>query len=244
MIEISGLTKQYAGTTVLTVPELTVPDNALTYLLGLNGAGKSTLLRCICGTVAPDTGTVAVDGTRLRAQRDIALQLGMHMNYRAFHPNHTARRHLRWIAAAGGISKDRVAEVLRLVELSDAADKRLSQYSLGMLQRVGIAAALLGDARTIVLDEPVNGLDIGGIRWARVLFRRLADEGRCLLVATHLLSEVERSGDRVVVLGAGQVLIDVSLDEMTELSESGDAGLEDSYARIAGLDRAGAVAVS
>ncbi|WP_336083441.1 ABC transporter ATP-binding protein [Nocardia sp. SSK8] len=230
MIELRDLTVRYATTTVLDIPALTVPDAAVTYLLGLNGTGKSTLLRCVCGIIAPATGTVEVDGTWVRAGRATPSGLGMHLDYRAFDPRHTARRHLRWLARSRGLPAARVGDVLGETGLDEVADRRLAQFSLGMLQRVGIAAALLARPRTILLDEPLNGLDIAGIHWMRALLRELADAGTCVLVTSHLLDEAERNADRVIVLGTGRVLADAPL---RELVDSGDR-LEDAYLRITG----------
>ncbi|MFF2556005.1 ABC transporter ATP-binding protein [Nocardia sp. NPDC058058] len=235
MIDIRDLTLGYPGVTVLEVPELTVADGAITYLIGLNGTGKTTLLRCICGLIAPAAGTVRVDDTVVRAHRTTPATLGMHLDYRAFDPRHTARRHLRWIARARGIPVGRVGEVLEIVDLVGVADRRLGHYSLGMLQRVGIAAALLGEPRTLLLDEPLNGLDIAGIRWIRELLRELADAGTCVLVASHLLDEVERNADHIVILGNHGVLADRTFENLMSTLEPGEAGLEDAYVRIAGL---------
>ncbi|QIS06154.1 ATP-binding cassette domain-containing protein [Nocardia brasiliensis] len=235
MIDIRDLTLSYPGVTVLEVPELTVADGALTYLIGLNGTGKTTLLRCICGVISPTAGTVEVDGALVRAHQATPETLGMHLNYRAFDPRHTARRHLRWIARARGLSTDRVGEVLELVDLVRVADRRLGHYSLGMLQRVGIAAALLSEPRTLLLDEPLNGLDIAGIRWIRGLLRRLADAGTCVLVATHLLDEVERNADHIVVIGSQRILADQPFTHLMNTLGPGETSLEDAYLRIAGL---------
>ncbi|MFI9400731.1 ABC transporter ATP-binding protein [Nocardia sp. NPDC052316] len=235
MIDIRDLTLSYPGVTVLEVPELTVADGALTYLIGLNGTGKTTLLRCICGVIAPASGTVRVDGTLIRAHHTTPTTLGMHLNYRAFDPRHTARRHLRWIARARGLSTGRVGDVLEMVDLVRVADRRLGHYSLGMLQRVGIAAALLSEPRTLLLDEPLNGLDIAGIRWIRGLLRELADAGTCVLVATHLLDEVERNADHIVIIGEGRVLADQPFAHLMSTLEPGETSLEDAYLRIAGL---------
>ncbi|MFD4442783.1 ABC transporter ATP-binding protein [Nocardia sp. NPDC058519] len=232
MIEIRGLTVRYANVTVLEVPELTVPDAAVTYLLGLNGTGKSTLLRCVCGIIGPATGTIEVDGTAVRSGRATPAGLGMHLDHRAFDPRHTARRHLRWIARARGLPASRVDDVLHTTDLTEVADRRLEQYSLGMLQRVGIAAALLSSPRTILLDEPLNGLDIAGIHWMRGLLRELADAGTCVLVTSHLLDEAERNADRVVVLGSGRVLADAPLPQL--LDDHGGGRLEDAYLSITG----------
>ncbi|UGT44625.1 ATP-binding cassette domain-containing protein [Nocardia yamanashiensis] len=235
MIDIRDLTLSYPGVTVLEVPELTVADGTVTYLIGLNGTGKTSLLRCICGLVTPATGTVRVDDTLVRAHHTAPATLGMHLDYRAFDPRHTARRHLRWIARARGLSTGRVGEVLELVDLVRVADRRLGHYSLGMLQRVGIAAALLGEPRTLLLDEPLNGLDVAGIRWIRELLRDLAAAGTCVLVATHLLDEVERNADHIVILGNGGVLTDQPFTQLMSTLEPGETSLEDAYVRIAGL---------
>ncbi|NUS42498.1 MAG: ATP-binding cassette domain-containing protein [Mycobacteriaceae bacterium] len=235
MIEVRDLALGYSGVTVLDVPELNVADGALTYLIGLNGTGKTTLLRCICGVIAPAAGTVRVDDTVVRAHHTTPATLGMHLNYRAFDPRRTARRHLRWIARARGLPASRVGEVLEIVELVPVADRRLGHYSLGMLQRVGIAAALLSEPRTLLLDEPLNGLDIAGIRWIRDLLRRLADAGTCVLVATHLLDEVERNADHIVILGSGRILTDQPFAQVMNTLGSGETRLEDAYLRIAGL---------
>lgn len=214
---------------------MTVPDGTLTCLLGRNGTGKTTLLRGICGIIGPAAGAVWVDGQRVRAHRETPATLGMHLDYRAFDPRHTARRHLRWIARARGVPAGRVNEVLDTVRLTAAADRRLGHYSLGMLQRAGIAAALLSAPRTLLLDEPFNGLDIAGILWLRRLLRDLADAGTCVLVTTHTLDEVERTADRVVVLGAGRVLADDTLTGLLGSRRPEEATLEDIYLRIAGL---------
>ncbi|MFB8006279.1 ABC transporter ATP-binding protein [Nocardia sp. NPDC056000] len=235
MIDIRDLTLGYPGVTVLEVPELSVADGAITYLIGLNGTGKTTLLRSICGLIAPAAGTIRVDDTVVRAHRTTPATLGMHLDYRAFDPRHTARRHLRWIARARGIPVGRVGEVLEIVDLVGVADRRLGHYSLGMLQRVGIAAALLGAPRTLLLDEPLNGLDIAGIRWIRELLRDLADAGTCVLVASHLLDEVERNADHIVILGNRGVLADRPFAHLMSTLEPGETGLEDAYVRIAGV---------
>ncbi|MFI1919660.1 ABC transporter ATP-binding protein [Nocardia sp. NPDC020380] len=235
MIDIRDLTLSYPGVTVLEVPELTVADGALTYLIGLNGTGKTTLLRCICGLITPAAGTVRVDDTLVRAHHTTPATLGTHLDYRAFDPRHTARRHLRWIARARGIPTGRVGEVLEIVDLVRVADRRLGHYSLGMLQRVGIAAALLCEPRTLLLDEPLNGLDIAGIRWLRELLRELADAGTCVLVATHLLDEVERNADHIVIIGNRRILTDEPFAHIMNTLAPGETSLEDAYVRIAGL---------
>ncbi|HLS76698.1 MAG TPA: ATP-binding cassette domain-containing protein [Nocardia sp.] len=148
--------------------------------------------------------------------------------------HHTARRHLRWIARARGIAPARVEELLRLVDLHEVADRRLGGYSLGMLQRVGIAAALLPEPTTLLLDEPLNGLDIAGIRWMRALLRRLADEGVCVLITSHLLDEAERNADHVVIIGEGRVLADRPLIELLSEEDGSPRRLEDAYLSVTG----------
>lgn len=239
MIEIRELHLRYPGAarSVLESTDLTIPDAAVTYLLGLNGAGKSTLLRSICGIVAPAAGTIRVDGTEVRAHRATPPTLGMHLDYRAYDPRHTARRHLRWIARARGVPPSRVPEVVDMVDMGPVVDRRLGEYSLGMLQRIGIAAALLSKPRTLLLDEPLNGLDIAGILWMRALLRRLAEAGTCVLVTSHLLDEVQRNADRVIVLGGRRVLVDAALPELFE-SVPAATTLEDVYVSITGLGSA------
>ncbi|WP_067863623.1 ABC transporter ATP-binding protein [Nocardia shimofusensis] len=239
MIEIRDLTLRYPGVTVLEVPELTVAAGAVTYLLGLNGTGKTTLLRCICGIIAPAAGTVRVNGAPVRAGHTTPPGLGMHLDHRSFDPRHTARRHLRWIARARGLDLARVDEVLRLVDLDEVADRRLGRYSLGMMQRVGIAAALLSEPATLLLDEPLNGLDIAGIHWMRALLRELADKGVCVLITSHLLDEAERNADHIVIVGDGKVLADEPLVRLLDDAEGGPRRLEDAYLAVTGAAPAG-----
>lgn len=234
MIEIRDLTLRYGSVAVLDVPALSVPDGKLTYVLGLNGTGKTTLLRCICGIIAPATGTVKVDGTLVRAGSRTPATLGMHLNHQAFDPRHTPRRHLRWISRARGLPASRIDEVLRTVELTPLAGRHIGQLSLGMRQRVGIAAALLARPQTLLLDEPLNGLDIAGIHWLRELLRQLADKGTCVVVTSHLLDEVERGADRIIVLGDKRLLADESLPDLMTSTQPGETTLEDVYLRIAG----------
>ncbi|GAA3027334.1 ATP-binding cassette domain-containing protein [Gordonia defluvii] len=236
------LTKRYGGRTVLRGVSAVVPDGSLTYLLGLNGAGKSTLLRCMSGIATPDHGTVGIDGptlgTRVNGQGSTRparpgprlRELGVHLDHDAFLPRHTGRRHLRWLGRSAGIGPGRVEEVLALVGLADVADRRIGDYSLGMRQRVGIAGALLGDPPALIFDEPFNGLDIAGIIWLRTLLRELADDGRAVLVASHLLDEVRRNADRILVLRDGELIADDKLSGF--LSDAVD--LESAYLRTVG----------
>ncbi|MFW0783235.1 ATP-binding cassette domain-containing protein [Gordonia sp. CPCC 206044] len=225
MIEIDGLTVTLGGRPVLDGVTASVAGGELVYLLGRNGAGKTTLLRSVCGMVRPSSGHVRVNGRDLASAVSPFTEIGVHLAADGVHPGHTARRHLRWLARAGGTDDGRVDDVLELVGLSDVADRRFADYSLGMRQRLGIAGALLGDAPALILDEPVNGLDIDGIRWLRGLLRDLADEGRSLLIASHLLDEVARTGDRVMVMDAGRLAADAPMTDFV----GGHADLEDAY---------------
>jgi ABC-2 type transport system ATP-binding protein len=208
VISARGLTKRYGA--VLAVDDLSfdVTPGAVTGFLGANGAGKSTTMRMVLGLDAPTAGSVTVAG---RAYRDLPSPLrevGALLDPRCMHPGRSARAHLRWMADAAGIARSRVEEVLRLVGVAEAADRRVGTFSLGMRQRVGIAGALLGDPGVLLLDEPLNGLDPEGIRWVRTLLQDLAREGRTVFVSSHLLHEMEQVAQRVVVIAHGR-LVDV-----------------------------------
>lgn len=206
MIEVTDLHKAFRGREVLRGIDHTFADGHLTYLLGLNGAGKSTLLRCLGGTTRPDAGTVRVDGRAPTAFEAPIRHLGMHLSPDAFAPGHSARRHLRWLAALGGIPAGRADALLDEVGLATVADRPVRGFSLGMRQRLGIASALVGNPRTLLLDEPLNGLDVAGVLWIRGLLRQWAEEGRCVVVASHALAEVERTADEVVMVEDGRVV--------------------------------------
>jgi ABC-2 type transport system ATP-binding protein len=185
-----------------------ISARGLTKRYGANGAGKSTTMRMVLGLDAPTAGSVTVAG---RAYRDLPSPLrevGALLDPRCMHPGRSARAHLRWMADAAGIARSRVEEVLRLVGVAEAADRRVGTFSLGMRQRVGIAGALLGDPGVLLLDEPLNGLDPEGIRWVRTLLQDLAREGRTVFVSSHLLHEMEQVAQRVVVIAHGR-LVDV-----------------------------------
>lgn len=232
-LRIEGLTKHYGGRTVLDGISTEVAPGSLTYLLGLNGAGKSTLLRCAGGIATPDAGSIAIDGAPWadHARRSARVRrLGIHLDHDAFAGRHTARRHLRWLARSAGIGDDRVEQVLETVGLTAVADQPVGGYSLGMRQRVGIAGALIGDPPVLLFDEPLNGLDIAGIIWLRTLLRELADDGRAVLVASHMLDEVARNATRILVLSRGHLVADAPLDEF--LGE--DPDLEHAYLRVVG----------
>ncbi|QNG20623.1 ATP-binding cassette domain-containing protein [Rhodococcus triatomae] len=208
LIEVQGVTKRYGALTAVDDLTFTVRPGRVTGFLGPNGAGKSTMLRMILGLVAPTSGTAAVAGHRYRSLSAPLRTVGALLDAHHVHGGRSGRDHLRMLASAAGIGSRRVEEVLGIVGLADAADRRAGAYSLGMRQRLGIAAALLGDPRVLVLDEPVNGLDTEGIRWVRNLLRGMADEGRTVFLSSHLMSEMELVADHLVVIGGGRLLAD------------------------------------
>src|SRR6478735_2416824 len=213
MIQASELTKRYGAKTAVDGLSFTVRPGVVTGFLGPNGAGKSTTMRMIVGLDAPTSGEVTVDGTRYR-DLDAPLQrVGALLEARSIHPGRSATNHLRALAQTHGISRARVDEVIELVGLQQVARKRAGTFSLGMGQRLGIASALLGDPDTLVLDEPVNGLDPEGIHWIRTLLRSLAQEGRTIFVSSHLMSEMALTADHLIVVGRGRILADCSTAE-------------------------------
>jgi ABC-2 type transport system ATP-binding protein len=220
-IEVNALTKVFGGK-VRAVDQLsfTVEPGSVTGFLGPNGAGKTTTLRMILGLVHPTAGTATIGG---RAYRDIPEPLrsvGAALESSSFHPARTARNHLRILCAAAGLPDRRADEVLALVGLSDVAKRKVRGYSMGMRQRLGLAATLLGDPRVLILDEPANGLDPDGIRWLRGFFLHLAGEGRTVLVSSHQLNEVQEVADRVIILDRGRLIRAGSIAELTAGSDS------------------------
>ena len=213
-ITISHLTKRYGP--VLAVDDLSfdVHPGKVTGFLGPNGSGKTTTLRILLGLATPTSGSATIGGLAYHQLPDPARQIGAALDSNTFHPGRSATQHLKIIATAAGLPHRRVGEVLDLVGLSDAASRRVGGYSMGMRQRLSLASALLGDPGVLVLDEPLNGLDPEGIRWIRSLLRRLAAEGRTVLVSSHLLSEVAQTVDDVVVLSRGHVIAETTLSEL------------------------------
>jgi ABC-2 type transport system ATP-binding protein len=225
MIEARGLSKRYGPTVAVDTLTFEVRSSVVTGFLGPNGSGKSTTMRLMLDLDTPDAGQVRIGGRRYRDLRWPLREVGALLEARAFHPGRSARAHLRALAASNAIPRSRVEEVLGLVGLADAAGRRAGTFSLGMAQRLGIAAALLGDPGVLLLDEPVNGLDPEGIRWVRNLLRSLADDGRTVFVSSHLIGELARTADRVVVIGRGRLLADTSVAELAARS----ASLEDAF---------------
>ncbi|MFE4972642.1 ABC transporter ATP-binding protein [Kitasatospora sp. NPDC056651] len=213
MIEVHELTKRYGKKTAVDNLSFTVRPGRVTGFLGPNGAGKSTTLRMIVGLHAPTSGTVTVSGRPFRSLPRGLRHVGALLDAGDVHGGRTARSHLRALARGNAIPRGRVDEVLREVGIADAADRRIGGFSLGMRQRLGIAAAILGDPPVLLFDEPLNGLDPEGVHWVRGLFRRLAREGRTVLVSSHLMSEMEHTADQLVVLGRGELIAAESVRE-------------------------------
>jgi ABC-2 type transport system ATP-binding protein len=215
MIEVQGLTKRYGATLAVDNLSFDVRPGAVTGFLGANGSGKSTTMRLILGLDRPDAGQARIGGQRFRDLRWPLREAGAVLEARAFHPGRTAGEHLAALAASNAIPRRRVGEVLGMVGLASAACKRAGTFSLGMAQRLGIAAALLGDPPVLLLDEPVNGLDPAGIRWILGLLTSLAAEGRVVFVSSHLISEMALMAEHLVVIGQGRLLADTSVAAMS-----------------------------
>ena len=213
MIQATELTKRYGAKTAVDGLSFTVRPGVVTGFLGPNGAGKSTTMRMILGLDAPTAGDVTVDGRRYRDLPAPLHEVGALLEARAIHTGRSATNHLLALAPTHGISRRRVDEVIDLVGLRSVARRRAGTFSLGMGQRLGIASALLGDPRTLVLDEPVNGLDPEGIQWIRRLLRGLAAEGRTIFVSSHLMSEMALTADHLIVVGRGRLLADMPMTD-------------------------------
>jgi ABC-2 type transport system ATP-binding protein len=213
MIEARGLVKRYGTTAAVSDLSFAVRPGLVTGFLGPNGAGKTTTIRLILGLERPSAGTVTVNGRPYETSTAPMHEVGALLDAGAVHGGRTARSHLLGLAQTNGISRRRVDEVLGTVGLTDVAGKRTRGFSLGMRQRLGIAAALLGDPRILIFDEPVNGLDPEGILWIRNLMRSLAAEGRTVLVSSHLMSEMEHTADHLLVIGRGRLIADCGMAE-------------------------------
>jgi ABC-2 type transport system ATP-binding protein len=214
VITVHELTKRYGSAVAVDRLSFSAPPGQVTGFLGPNGAGKSTVLRVILGLDAPTGGQALVSGRRYATLREPLRQVGALLDAGAAHPGRSALDHLRSIAATGRIGERRVTAMLEEVGLASAARRRVGGFSLGMRQRLGIAAALLGDPAALIFDEPVNGLDPDGVRWVRQLMRTLADEGRTVLVSSHLIAEMELTADRLVIIGRGRLIAETSLADL------------------------------
>jgi ABC-2 type transport system ATP-binding protein len=225
VIELRELTKRYGATTAVDGLSVQIKPGLVTGFLGPNGAGKSTTMRLILGLDRPTSGAALVNGRRYAEIRRPMHEVGALLDATAVAGARSAYSHLRWMARSNGIADGRVVATLEQVGLAGAARRWVGGFSLGMKQRLGIAAALLGDPGVLLFDEPVNGLDPDGVRWVRELMRGFAAEGRTVLLSSHLMSEMERTADRVVVIGRGRLLADAPLAELTDANGS----LEDAY---------------
>ncbi|MFB1296045.1 ABC transporter ATP-binding protein [Mycobacterium sp. pW049] len=233
MIELRSLTKTYGPNRAVDGLTCTVEPGVVTGFLGPNGAGKTTTMRMILGLDRPTSGTATIDGKAYRQLTDPLRTVGALLDARQVHPNRSVRDHLRWIAATHRIERRRVDDVLDMVGLAAVAGSRAGTLSLGMGQRLGIAAALIGDPRVLLFDEPVNGLDPEGIHWVRTLMRALAAEGRTVLVSSHLLSEMANTADRLVVIGRGRLIAATSVADF--VARSGGAVVRVRSPRLAEL---------
>jgi ABC-2 type transport system ATP-binding protein len=229
-LEVCDLRKRYGRTVALDGMTFTVRPGHVTGFVGPNGAGKSTTMRALLGLVTPDAGTALVGGVPYRTLRRPLTHVGALLDAGALQPSRSARNHLLWLAHSQGFAARRVDEVLEQAGLGAAGRRRAGGFSLGMRQRLGIAAALLGDPPVLMLDEPFNGLDPEGIVWMRGLLTSLAGQGRAVLVASHLMSELQHIAVHVVIAGRGRVLADTTLSDLLAATPGAGAGsLEDAY---------------
>src|SRR5580704_13362561 len=214
MIEVHGLSKRYGDNVAVDDLSFAIKPGVVTGFLGPNGAGKSTTMRLILGLDAPTSGTATVNGKRYRDHVAPLHEVGALLEARSVHTGRSAYNHLLAMAQTHGIGRGRVNELIDLVGLSEVAHKRAGGFSLGMGQRLGIASALLGDPHTVMLDEPVNGLDPEGIQWVRNLLRQLASEGRTVFVSSHLMSEMALTAEHLIVVGRGRKIADTTVEEL------------------------------
>jgi len=231
-LEVRGFTKRYGETVAVENLSFAVEAGKVTGFLGPNGAGKTTTMRGLLGLLRPSSGEALVEGRPPVEMSDPLRTIGAALEATAFHPGRSGRNHLRTLAVAAGIPPARVEEVLEMVDLEGAAERRVKGYSLGMRQRLALAAALLGEPRILILDEPANGLDPQGMRWLRDLLREQAAEGRTVLVSSHLLSEVSQTADELVMIRDGRLVAQTSLADFTA---AGDAQLRVRASNLADL---------
>jgi ABC-2 type transport system ATP-binding protein len=221
MIEIQNLTKRYGRTVAVDGLSFAVRPGHVTGFLGPNGAGKTTTMRVLLGLAAPGAGRALVSGARYATIRRPLHHVWALLDANAVHGGRSALDHLRWLARSNRIGDRRVATVLEQVGLAGVARKKVGGFSLGMRQRLGIAAALLGDPGVLLFDEPVNGMDPDGVRWIRELLRSLAEEGRTVLVSSHLMAEMQRTADRLIIIGRGRLIADTTVGELADRFQRG-----------------------
>jgi ABC-2 type transport system ATP-binding protein len=226
-IAFDGLVKQYGKQKAVDSLTASVRTGRITGFLGPNGAGKSTSLRCLVGLSNPSQGTVKILGSDYQSLDNPLSRVGTVLDSRGFHPALTGRQNLKVVAAAAGIPDSRVDQVLAMVELTDASNKRMKNYSLGMKQRLALAGAILGDPEILILDEPANGLDPAGIAWLRNFLRSLAQGGRTILVSSHQLAELQNTVDDVIVIHKGKLIAQGSIDEVR-----GESTLEEAFLKL------------
>jgi ABC-2 type transport system ATP-binding protein len=245
-VETIGVTKWYGRTAAVDELSIAVRPGCVTGFVGPNGAGKTTTMHLLLGLASADSGEALIEGKRYATIARPLTVVGSLLDARAFHPSRSARSHLRWLAQSNGIASSRVDDVLRLVGLANVARRRASAFSLGMRQRLGIAAALLGDPPILILDEPTIGLDPEGIVWMRETLRRLAAEGRTVFVSSHHMSELEDTADHLIVIGKGRLLADISVAELLASATDGRVEIRtpDVAAAMTVLANAGATPVS
>jgi len=230
VVTVTSLTKRYGELVAVDDLTFSLHSGTVTGFLGPNGAGKTTTLRMLLGLAEPTAGEALIFGRRYRALDDPARRVGAVLESADFHPGRTGRDHLRALALAAEIPSSRVEEVLALVEIEAVADRRVKTYSLGMRQRLGLAGALLGDPELLVLDEPANGLDPAGVHWLRRFLRWFAEQGRTVLVSSHMLAEAAQTVDQVVIIDGGRRVASGRLDELTERGRT----LEDVFLGLTG----------
>ncbi|MEY3966831.1 MAG: hypothetical protein RLZ96_357 [Actinomycetota bacterium] len=228
-IEFESLSKRFGKQMAVNSLTAKVVSGRITGFLGPNGAGKSTTLRCLVGLSSPSAGTAKILGSEYRQLKNPLSRVGTVLDSRGFHPSLSGKQNLKVVAAAAGISDSRVDTVLEMVELSEAAEKRMKNYSLGMKQRLALAGAILGDPEVLILDEPANGLDPAGIAWLRNFLRKLAEGGRTILVSSHQLAEMQNTVDDVLIINRGMLIAQGSISEITKGSS-----LEEAFLRLTG----------
>jgi ABC-2 type transport system ATP-binding protein len=245
-VETHGLSKRFGRTVAVDALSIDVRAGLVTGFVGPNGAGKTTTMHLLLGLASADAGEALIQGRRYTAIPRPLTVVGALLDARAFHPSRSARSHLRWLAHSNGLPAGRADEVLRLVGLGKVARRRAGVFSLGMRQRLGIAAALLGDPPILILDEPTIGLDPEGIVWMRETLRRLAEEGRTVFVSSHHMSELQDTADHLIVIGKGRLLADISVEELIARATDGRVEIRtpDVPAAMNALANAGATAVS